>query len=272
MNTEQIIEQITPFIFEYGVSIITSIAILWIGLWLTKRISRTLKKLLTKQNVDPGLRGFITSLVSIGLKILLMVVVLGQIGIATTSFVAILGAAGLAVGLALQGSLANFAGGALILFFKPFKVGDFIESQGYKGTVTSIQIFVTTLLTPENKTVIVPNGELSNNSITNYSTSGTMRVDITVGISYDADIKKAKEVALRILKEQKKVLNDPEPTINVAELADSSVNLAIRPWVQTADYWDVYFTTLEEIKYAFDKEDIGIPYPHQVVQIVQDNK
>lgn len=265
---ENIQEYILPFIINYGISIISSIAILWIGLWLTKKVSKMLRKLLSNQHVDKGLQGFIISLVSIGLKVLLIVVVLGQLGVATTSFVAILGAAGLAVGLALQGSLANFAGGALILFFKPFVVGDFIESQGHTGKVTNIQIFVTTLLTPENKTVIIPNGELSNNSITNYTKDGMLRVDITVGISYDADIKKAKEIALKVITDQSEVLTEPKPSVDVSELADSSVNLAIRPWTTPESYWKVYFATLEAIKYAYDAENISIPYPHQVTHLI----
>lgn len=268
---ENIQNQVMPFIMNYGVKILSAIVVLWVGLWIIKKVVRLLKKVLNSQSMDKGLQGFVLSLASIGLKVLLGIVVLGQLGIATTSFVAILGAAGLAVGLALQGSLANFAGGALILFFKPFKIGDLIETQGYTGTVQDIQIFVTTLLTPENKTVIVPNGELSNGNIVNYTEAGKLRVDLTVGISYDADIKKAKEIALNVMNNQNNVLSDPAPSVNVSELADSSVNLAIRPWTTPEHYWDVYFETLEKIKYAFDQDSIDIPYPHQVVHMINKN-
>jgi len=219
--------------------------------------------------MDEGLRSFLVSFLSMALKVLLIITVLGQVGVATTSFIAILGAAGLAIGLSLQGSLANFAGGALILFFKPFVVGDLIEAGGNLGTVKRIQIFVTTLISPENKTIIIPNGELSNNTIVNYSKEGKIRVDLVVGISYDADIKKAKNVCMQVLESQSIVLKDPAPSVNVSELADSSVNLAIRPWVKPEDYWAVYFHTLEEIKNRFDQEGIGIPYPHQVVHMHQ---
>lgn len=266
-----ITENITNIITQYGMKVLFAIIILIVGLWLIKRVVRLTTTVLKKQSIEPGLQSFITSLVSIGLKVLLVIVLLGQLGIQTTSFVAILGAAGLAVGLALQGSLANFAGGALILFFKPFKVGDLIEAQGFLGTVKHIQIFVTTIITPENKTVIIPNGELSNGSITNYTLEGKLRVDLTVGISYDADIKKAKDIVLQVLKKNTHVLETSAPTVNVSELADSSVNLAIRPWVKPEHYWDVYFGVLEDIKLAFDEQGIGIPYPHQVVHMYQKN-
>lgn len=260
-------EKIMPFVLNYGVKILSAIIILFVGLWIIKKVTPFIEKVLTKQKVDRGLVGFIKSIVGVGLKVLLVITALGQLGVATTSFVAIIGAAGLAVGLALQGSLSNFAGGALILLFKPFVIGDVIEAQGFVGKVTDIQIFVTTLLTPENKTVIIPNGDLSNGNIVNLTKEGTLRVDLVVGISYDADIKKAKKIALDVLSKNEKVLADPAPQVTVSELADSSVNLAIRPWTNTADYWDVYFSTLEDIKYAFDKKDIGIPYPHSVVEI-----
>ena len=205
---------------------------------------------------------------SIPVKSVMFLFEIFKLIIFATSFVAILGAAGLAVGLALQGSLSNFAGGALILFFKPFRVGDIIEAQGYTGKVQEIQIFITKLLTPDNKTVIIPNGELSNGNIVNYSEEGKIRIDLTVGISYDADIKKAKKVALKTIEKIDGVLEDPGVTVVVTELADSSVNLGIRPWVNIADYWRVYSESLEGIKNAFDKADIGIPYPHQVVHMI----
>lgn len=264
-------ETVIPFVMNYGVKIISAAIILIVGLWIIKKIMPTLGKILDKQKVDKGLIGFIKSIVGIGLKVLLFITVLGQIGVATTSFVAIIGAAGLAVGLAMQGSLSNFAGGSLILFFKPFVIGDVIEAQGFVGKVTDIQIFVTTLLTLDNKTIIIPNGELSNGNIVNYSKEGILRVDLVVGISYDADIKKAKKIALDILNNHSLVLSDPQPEVHVVELADSSVNLGIRPWAESGNYWTVYSEVLEEIKYAYDKKDIGIPYPHQVVHMINKN-
>lgn len=264
-------ENVMAIMMNYGIKILSAVVIIIIGLWLIKKAVSLLEIILKKQNVDTSLRTFIESIVSVGLKIFLIVTALGQLGVETTSFVAIIGAAGLAVGLAMQGSLSNFAGGALILFFKPFKVGDLIEAQGYIGVVQDIQIFVTTMLTPENKTVIVPNGELSNGNIINYTKAGKLRVDLVVGISYDADIKKAKDIALKVLSDQKLILENPKPDVAVLELADSSVNLAIRPWCNPENYWKVYFDTLEEIKYAFDREDIGIPYPHQVVHMYNKN-
>ena len=217
------------------------------------------------RDVDISLQKFLKDLLGILMKVALLIAVAGQLGIATTSFVAILGAAGLAVGLALQGSLANFAGGVLIMLFKPIKVGDLIEAQGYTGVVDAINIFVTTLNTPDNKRVFIPNGPLSNGSITNYSTIGKLRVDLVIGISYDADIKKAKSVIMEVMKNNPQVLQDPAPSVNVLELADSSVNLAVRPFATTADYWDVYFGVQEDAKIALDQAGIEIPFPQQVV-------
>ena len=197
-------------------------------------------------------------------NILLIVIVLGTVGVETTSFAAILAAAGLAVGLALQGSLANFAGGVLIMLFKPFKVGDLIECQGEVGTVKLIEIFTTKLTGLSNKEIIIPNGVLSNGNIVNYSTEGTRRVDLIFGVGYDSDIKKTKEVLMNVLTSNPKILKDPAPTVNVLELADSSINFAVRPWCETADYWSVYFETTENTKEALDAAGIDIPYPHQV--------
>jgi small conductance mechanosensitive channel len=189
------------------------------------------------------------------------VVILGNLGVETTSFAAILAAAGLAIGLALQGSLSNFAGGVLIMIFKPYKMGDFIEAQGEMGTVKKIEIFTTKLNSPDNKEIIIPNGTISNGNITNYSTESTRRVDITMGVSYDADIKQTKDLLMKILTDHPKVLKDPEPSIFLGELADSSVNYKVRPWVQAEDYWDVYFEVMETCKIELDKAGIEIPYP-----------
>ncbi len=244
-----------------------SIAALIIGLWVIKLIIRGIEKAMNRSKIEVSLRKFLLSLIDITLKILLFISVASMLGIATTSFVAVIGAAGLAVGLALQGSLANFAGGVLILLFKPFKVGDVIESQGHVGKVSEIQIFNTILKTPDNKTIIIPNGALSNGSIINYSTEETRRVDMTFGIGYEDDIAKAKELILEILESNRRVLKDPAPQVLVSELADSSVNLAVRAWVKGVDYWDLYFEMHEKIKTVFDKNNISIPYPQHDVHL-----
>ncbi len=252
------------FIEKYAVNLIVAILILVIGIWLSKKAVRIIRKLLEKQGIDITLQKFLGDLIGWVLKVLIFITAISQVGVETTSFIAILGAAGLAVGLALQGSLANFAGGALIMIFKPFKVGDLIEAQGEIGSVKEIQIFVTKLITPGNKLAIIPNGVLSNGTIKNYTEEGKLRVDLVIGIGYGEDIKTAKEVMLNVLKNNPKVLQDPAPSVNVLALADSSVNFAVRPWATPEHYWDVYFSITEEIKLALDKNNIEIPYPHQV--------
>ena len=249
---------------EYTPKIITALLILIIGLWLIKIITKYARKMMMKRGIDETLMKFLSDLIGWILKALLFITVISQLGVPATSFVAILGAAGLAVGLALQGSLANFAGGALIMIFKPFKVGDLIEAQGEIGVVKEIQIFVTKLVTPGNKLVIIPNGTLSNGNILNYTEEGKLRVDLTYGVSYDADIKQTKEVLMQVLRANDKVLKDPAPAVTVSELADSSVNFAVRPWCTPENYWDVYFETTENVKEALDKAGIEIPYPHAV--------
>jgi len=264
MNKEKLIEKFINIGTEYGLKVLTAIAIWIIGSWAINRIVRIVRKQISKSSSNPSLQKFLSNLVYWALKILLFVVILGQLGVKTTSFAAILAAASLAIGMALQGSLANFAGGVLIMIFKPFKVGDFIEAQGNKGVVKEIEIFTTKLISPENKLVIIPNGILSNGNITNYTAEGILKVFHTIGVSYDADIKKTKEVLMNVLLSQDKVLKDPAPMVEVSELADSSVNFAVRPSVKAEDYWDVYFKTLELAKEALDNAGIEIPYPHSV--------
>ena len=246
---------------EYGLKLLGAIAIWFIGSWIIKRIKSLLVKAMDKVEYDESLEKFISSLIVGLLKVLLAVVILGYLGIETTSFAAILAAGGLAIGLSLQGSLSNFAGGVLILILKPFKTGDYIEAQGQAGTVKEIEIFTTKLNTPDNKEIIVPNGILSNGNIINYSTEKQRRVDIVMGVSYDADIKQTKEVLMKILMDCEKTLKDPAPVVNVRELADSSVNFNVRPWVLSEDYWDVYFELMETCKVELDKAGIEIPYP-----------
>ena len=259
----------------YGAKVITALAIFIIGRWLAKKISAVVQKLLAKKAVDPAIQHFVGSLVSWVLLMFVVIAALGQLGIQTASFVAIVGAAGLAVGLALQGSLANFAAGVLILIFRPFKVGDFVEVAGVSGVVQRIQIFTTELHSPDNKKIIVPNGGIISGNITNYSANDTRRVDLVFGIGYGDDIDAAKAVLESVVAAEARVLTDPAPTVAVVELADSSVNLVCRPWVNTADYWDVYFNITEAAKKALDAKGISIPFPqrdlhlHNVGALVQ---
>jgi small conductance mechanosensitive channel len=248
----------------YTLSVVTAILILIIGMWLTKKLVKITQKLMAARGIDITLQKFLGDLIGWALKILVFITAISQVGVETTSFIAILGAAGLAVGLALQGSLANFAGGALIMIFKPFKVGDLIEAQGQLGVVKEIQIFVTKLASPQNRLIILPNGTLSNGNITNYTENGTARVDLTFGVDYASDIKKTKEIFMKLMLEDDEILKDPAPTVNLSELADSSINFAVRPWTTVENYWSVYFRMLEEGKKALDAAGIEIPYPHQV--------
>lgn len=255
------------FLTTYGPKIVLAIVTLMIGLWIVKLIGKLINKALMKSNVDVSLQRFLSSLVTVLLKIMVLISVISMLGVETTSFVALIGAAGLAVGLALQGSLANFAGGVLILLFKPFKVGDFIEAQGYAGSVFAIQIFNTILKTPDNKRIIIPNGSLSNGSITNFSAEPTRRVDMAFGISYDDDIKKAKSILKDIVEADERILKDPAPVIVLKELADSSVNFAVRTWCNAPDYWNIFFDMQEKVKLEFDSKGISIPFPQRDVHL-----
>jgi small conductance mechanosensitive channel len=249
------------YVYEYVPYLLLALATLVIGLWIIKIITRTVTRAMVKRNVDPSASSFITSLVSITLKVLLVISAMSIVGIEMTSFIAILTAATLAIGMALQGTLQNFAGGFMILVFKPFRAGDYIEAQGYAGTVREIQIFNTVLKTPDNKTIIIPNGGLATGSLINYSTEEQRRVDFTFGIGYNDEIDNAKQVLMNIISGDERIFKEPEPFIAVSELADSSVNLAVRVWAKSSDYWDIYFDMLEKVKKEFDKEGISIPYP-----------
>ena len=270
MNADQIniyTQKAVDLVIEYGPKLILAIIVLIIGLWIIRLIIKGLNKAMEKGDIDISLRKFLGSLSGILLKILLLISVASMIGIATTSFVAILGAAGLAVGLALQGGLANFAGGVIILIFKPFKVGDFIDAQGYMGTVNEITIFTTILKTPDNKTVIIPNGVLSNGSMVNFSTEPTRRIDFVFGIGYNDDIGKAKSILNNIIENDERILKEPKPIIAVGELGDSSVNFKVMVWCNSADYWNVFFETQEKAKLTFDKEGISIPFPQRDIHV-----
>ena len=261
---EKYLDDFKNLLIEYSPKVLTALAILIVGLFIISLIIKMAKKVMAKRGVDETLQKFLANLLGWTLKILLFVSVIAKLGVETTSFAAILAAAGLAIGLALQGSLSNFAGGALIMIFKPIKVGDLVEAQGELGVVKEIEIFTTKLIGLSNKEIILPNGALSNGNIINYTSMGTRRVDLVFGVSYDADIKQSKEVLMNILTSHPKILKDPNPSVTVLELADSSVNFAVRPWCNTEDYWDVYFDVTEQAKYDLDKAGIEIPYPHQV--------
>jgi len=267
INIDKIIETITYWVTTYSVKIIAAILIFFIGKWLAGKLSRLITKLLEKNKVDVTLVNFLESIIYYTLLVVVMIAVAGQLGINTTSFLTIVGAAGLAIALALKDSLANFASGVMLIMFRPFRVGDFVNTGGVSGTVVSIDLFNTILNTPDNQKVIVPNSAITSNVITNVTANDTRRVDLVIGIGYDDDIKKTKEVLQKVLQEEDRILDTPEANIAVSELADSSVNFVVRPWVKTSDYWGVYFGLTEKIKIAFDKEGISIPYPQQDVHM-----
>ena len=252
----------------YAPKLALALITLLVGLWVIRGIGKVLQVSMEKSKVDPTLIPFLKSLSSWTLKVLLFVSVASMIGIATTSFIAVLGAAGLAIGLALQGSLANFAGGVLIMVFKPYKIGDLIETQGQLGVVKEVQIFNTIILSPQNKQVIIPNGAVSNGPIVNYTEEGVIRVDLSIGIAYDADIAKAKSIIMAVMEKHEKVLSEPAPFVGVSEMADSSVNLAVRPQCKPEFYWDVFFDINEEMKIALDDNNITIPFPQRDVHVV----
>ncbi len=267
---EEYISQAMSLAVEYAPKLALAIVTLIIGLWIISGVAKILEKALIASKTDETLIPFLKSLTSWGLKLLLFISVASMVGIATTSFIAVLGAAGLAIGLALQGSLSNFAGGVLLLIFRPYKIGDLIESQGQLGIVKEIQIFNTILTTFQNKTVILPNSAVSANSITNITANGTIRVDMEVGISYDSNIDDAKRVILETIAKNDKVLKDPACAVGVNALADSSVNLLVMPWCNIDDYWDVYFGVREDIKKALDANNITIPFPQRDVHIINE--
>ncbi len=262
-------EWISEMIVTYGVKILIAAITLLAGLWAISLLSKALSRLMERRNVDVSLRGFLKSLMSISLKAMLFITVIGMAGIQMTSFVAILGAAGLAVGMALSGTLQNFAGGVMILIFKPFKVGDFIEAQGYAGIVSEIQIFITILKTPDNKTILIPNGGLATGSMINYSSEETRRVDFSFGIAYGDSFDQAKSVILKMIAEDVRILNDPAPFVALGSLGDSSVNITVRVWTKTTDYWNVFFDLNEKVYKRFPKEGLNIPFPQMDVHLHQ---
>jgi len=267
MDIENITSKIIDKGIEYGPKLLGAIIVFIIGSWVIKIIMKNFTKFLNGRNIDDSLKPFLKSLFGILLRVMLVISVLGMIGIEMTSFIAILGAAGLAVGMALSGTLQNFAGGVMILLFKPFEVGHFITAQGHSGSVKEIQIFNTILTTPDNKTIIIPNGALSNSSMINFSKEPRRRVDWTFGIGYGDQANKAREVIQRLADEDPRILKDPALFIGISELADSSVNFAVRAWVNAEDYWGVFFDMNEKVYNVFDKEGLNIPFPQMDVHL-----
>ncbi|WP_367755662.1 mechanosensitive ion channel domain-containing protein [Flavobacterium sp. WC2421] len=265
------LEKITDFGFEYAPKLIGGILVLLVGLWVTKIITKSVGKSLGKSKIDQSLVPFLRSLTNIILKVLVAITVMGMIGIQMTSFVAIIGAAGLAIGMALSGTLQNFAGGVIILILKPFKIGDFIEAQGYVGTVKEISIFATMLNTPDKKLVIIPNGPLSTGPLTNFSAEPLRRVDWTFGIAYGDDIENFKRAMNDFITEDTRILKDPAPFIGLAALADSSVNFTVRVWVDGPDYWNVFFEMNEKVYTKFADYKLNIPFPQMDVHVHNNN-
>lgn len=272
LNPEKLLEHnpidlFNQYVLPWLDNIVFAILIYIIGRWATKLIVKLVRKLMAKANVDPLLVNFLGSMLGGLLTLVVIIAALDQLGVNTTSLIALIGAAGLAVGLALQGTLANFASGVLLIVFKPFKVGNFVEAGGVSGVVEEIRIFNTVFRTGDNKEMIVPNGQIYGGTIVNYSARETRRIDLTIGIGYDADIKLAKETLESLIKADERILADPAPVIAVSELADSSVNFVVRPWVKSGDYWGVYWDLLEAVKLTFDEKGISIPYPQMDVHV-----
>jgi len=259
--------QLSELMSSFGISLFIALFILLIGRQVVKILIKVISSALERSNTEDTVRIFVTNLLNTLLMIVVFIAAINQLGIQTTSIIAVLGAAGLAIGLALQGSLSNFAAGILIVIYRPYKVGDYIQADNHLGTVDDIQIFSTVLKTPDNKLVIVPNSSIMNGSIVNFSNQDKRRVDIIASCSYEDDIDKVKSVLADILSKDDRILSEPKPRIAVSELADSSVNMIVRPWVKNSDYIDVYYSLLEEIKKRFDQEGISIPYPQSDVHI-----
>lgn len=272
MDFSNILPRLQELLAFYGLKILAAIIIFVVGRWIAKALKNMIKRMMTKGNVDEILVSFVGNLTYIALLAFVIIAALNQLGIQTTSFIAIIGAAGLAIGLALQGSLANFAAGVLMIIFRPFKVGDYIEGAGVAGAVEKVHIFTTQLKTPDNKTIIIPNAKIMGDNITNYSAKDTRRVDMVIGVGYGDDLKKVREILEDILANDHRILKDPAPTIGVLELGDNSVNFAVRPWVKREDYWGAYFDVTETVKRRFDEEGISIPYPQRDVHLYEYNE
>lgn len=266
---EEWLPKVVELITFYGIKIIAALVVFIVGRWIAKGVEKLTARVLTKRNVDPTIVSFVEHLVYIALITFVIIAALAQLGIQTTSFIAVIGAAGLAIGLALQGSLANFAAGFLMIIFRPFKAGDYIEGGGAVGTVEKIEVFTTTLKTVDNKVIIIPNAKMMGDNIINYSAKDTRRVDLDFGVSYGDDIDKVRKILADVVDKESRILKDPETMIIVKELADSSVNFQVRAWVKTSDYWGVYFDMIETVKKQFDAADISIPFPQRDVHVYE---
>jgi small conductance mechanosensitive channel len=269
-NIEKLLEDAPVLLITYGTKLLMALIIFIVGKWLVGMLSRAIVKGMGKRDIDKTITSFVGSLLYGALFAFVIIAALGQLGIQTASFVAIVGAAGLAVGFALQGSLSNFASGVLLILFRPIRAGDFVEAAGEMGSISEVGIFNTIMKSGDNKVIIIPNSKIMGGNITNYSMEATRRIDLVVGIGYDADILKAKEVLADIMAKEERILKEPAVTIGVAELADSSVNFVVRPWVNASDYWPTKFTLLETIKLRFDEENISIPFPQMDVHLSKD--
>jgi len=264
---DKILETVYEYLTQYGLKLIGAIVIFVVGKWVAKVLSQWVEKSLIKAKVESTIAKFAKNMANITILVFVVIAALSAVGIQTTQFAVVLGAAGLAIGLALQGSLANFASGFLLVVFRPFKVGDEVEAAGVLGKVEEIQIFNTIINTPDNVRVIVPNGQVTGGNIKNYTANSKRRVDLVIGISYEDDLRKAKEVIEGVIAADERVLEKPATTVAVSELGDSSVNFVVRPWVKPADYWDVYFDMTGKIKLALDENGISIPYPQRDIHI-----
>ncbi len=265
-------EKALEWVSSSGISLITALLILVLGIWTAKILTGITRRVMDKRQVEPTLVKFGTKLLYAILIVFVVTAALNNLGIQTTSIIAVLGAAGLAIGLALQSSLSNFAAGVMILIFHPFRVGDFIDGGGVTGTVEELGIFTTRLKTPDNKAIFVPNGNLAGGNLTNFTRNDTRRMDLVIGVGYGEDVRRVKKVLEGIVAQDERFLKDPAPVVAVLELADSSVNFAVRPWVPTADYWTIYFDTMEKIKLRLDEEGIEIPFPQRVVHHVREEE
>lgn len=275
MDTAKLIEQAQQYAIDFAPKLAAAIVVLIIGRWVAKALTKVVRKALERVKADDMLVKFVGNIAYTLLMTVVLLAALAQVGVETTSFLAILGAAGLAIGLALKDSLANFAAGIMVILFRPYKTGDFVEAGGISGTVQEVQIFTTVLKTPDNKKIIVPNGQITSGTITNYSAYDTRRVDMVFGIGYGDDVKAAKALLMQIVEADERVLDDPAPQVFVKELADSSVNFGVRAWTKASDYWGVTFDTTETVKLRFDEEGISIPFPQQDVhmhQVVSDKQ
>ena len=260
-DIQKLMDDYIPVVIDFGLQLLVALLIFVIGKWVAKIITKVLRNILIRTKVDDILADFVCALVKGALLLVVIIASLDQLGVDTTSLVALIAAAGLAIGLALQNSLQNFAAGVMLLVFRPFKAGDFVEAAGVAGVIEGISIFSTTMRTGDNKEMIIPNGAIYSGIITNFSAKDTRRIDMIVGIGYDDDIRKAKDTIWEILNADDRILKNPEPLVAVAELADSSVNFVVRPWVKSADFWAVQFEFNENLKLTFDKKGISIPYP-----------